>query len=114
MGWWSGLVLGLVATLVLGGAVLNLTPFSWAGCVDLCLYSINSCFGWGSFRFNSLQMGWLGGCVMGLVLDLFSLVWCWTCCGWVSFRFNNLHMGWPAGLAVGSVLDFLKVGQFHV
>ena len=81
MGWQSGLVLERErgrereregerewscvegASLVLGGAVLDITAFKWIGGFDLSRRESKSCLRWGSFELNSLQMDWKSGLV---------------------------------------------------
>ena len=46
------------ASLVLGGAVLDLTAFKWIEQVNLSWPEGKSCFGWCSLIFNSLGMDW--------------------------------------------------------
>ena len=87
----------------MGGTVSYLTVFKWVGLMDLQWVACWTCCGWGSFIFNSLQMGWFDGLAVGCVLDLLwveqgglmDLHWieCWTCCGWGSFIFNSLQIG---------------------
>ena len=96
------------ASLVLGGAVLDLTAFKWIGRVDLSwAEGKSSCFGWGSLRFNSLRMDWesgrvlkrgaslaLGGAVLGITANKWvgrvDLSWAESksCLRWGSLRFT--------------------------
>ena len=61
---------GLGVALVVQWGVVDLTIFRWGGLVAALWVGCWTCCGWGNLRFNSLQMGWLGGCVMGWVLHL--------------------------------------------
>ena len=107
--------LGLGVGFVLGGAVLDLTAFRWDVWVDLIWEGWWSCCGWGSLRFNSLQMGCSNGClgrndglvVGGAVLDSTACKWdvwvdliwegWWSCCGWTPIRPD---LRWPKHWAI--------------
>ena len=67
MGWFDCLVIGLGVGLAVGGAVSYLTVFRRVGLMDLHWVVCWTCCGWGSFIFNSLQVGWSDGLVMGWI-----------------------------------------------
>jgi hypothetical protein len=132
MGWWSGLAIGLQATFVLGGAVLELTASKWDGGVGLYWIAGNLCFGWGSFRINSFQVGWWSGLVLVCRQLLFWVGHCyikhlaegmveWACYrvvgnsrfGWRSIRINSFQVGWWSGLVSGCKQFLFWVAQYY-